>query len=281
MKKKITIQDFKVWKAERKMLNMLNCYDYMTATLYDRTDIPILLVGDSLGMCILGYSGTTPVTMEEMILHIKAVVKGAPSCFIVGDMPFGSYNVSCEQAIMNATRLMKEGGCDAIKLEGGVEMADKIAAIVKAGIPVMGHLGLTPQTASALGGFRVQGKSLESARKMIADIKAVEAAGAFCTLIECAPNQVTEAMMRASSLPVIGLGAGPNCDGYGSGYQDMFGLSGMCPKFVKPSINLGDLFVEYMNKFHKECEDGTYPGPEQCYASKIDLDIDALLKEFE
>ena len=229
MKKKITTQDFKTWKAEGKMLNMLNCYDYMTATLYDRSDIPVLLVGDSLGMSILGYSGTTPVTMDEMILHIKSVVKGAPSCFIVGDMPFGSYNVSHEQAIMNANRLMKEGGCDAIKLEGGVEMADTIAAIVKAGIPVMGHLGLTPQTSAALGGFKVQGKSLEGARKLVQDIRAIEAAGAFCTLIECTPNQVTEAMLRASTIPVIGLGAGPGCHGDGPPNACPSGCPG-CPR---------------------------------------------------
>lgn len=279
MKKKFTVADFKIWKEQGRKINMLNCYDYTWACLLDESDIPLTLVGDSLGMGVLGYSGTSAVTMEDMLHHIPAVVKGCPHTFVVGDMPFGSYNVSCEQAVINATRLVKEGGCECVKLEGGVEMADKIEAIVRAGIPVMGHLGLTPQTAAALGGWKVQGKSLEAARKLVADIRAVEAAGACATLVECVPNKVAEAMIKAVDIPVIGLGAGPLCHGYGIAVQDMFCMSrNIHTKFCKVYADLGSQVINGYNQFYKECSDGTYPGPENCYNDTFDVDIEELLK---
>lgn len=277
MKKKFTVGDFQKWKEEGKKINMMNCYDYTWAALLDQTDIPLILVGDSLGMYTLGYSGTTPVTMDQMLHHMAAVVKGAPNTFIVGDLPFGSYNVSCEQAVENANRLMKEGNVDCIKLEGGVEMADKIEAITKAGIPVMGHLGLTPQTAAALGGWKIQGKNMIGAKKLIADIVAVEKAGAVCSLIECVPNPVGEAMINSVSIPTIGLGAGPLCAGFGIAFQDMFGLSDVKTKFCKLYANLGQQIIDGFNQFYKESQSGEYPAPENCYATTAELDMAELL----
>lgn len=282
MKKKFTIGDFQKWKDEGKKINMLNCYDYMWARILDATNIPLVLVGDSLGMCVLGYSGTTPVTMDEMIMHARAVVKGAPNTFVVGDMPFGSYNVSCEEAVRNANRLMKEAGCDCIKLEGGVEMADKIEAIVKAGIPVMGHLGLTPQTAAALGGFKTQGKNLASAKKLIEDAKAVEAAGACATLIEAVPSVVADAMIQSINIPVIGLGAGQNCHGYGIAVQDMLvmdPIKSMKPKFCRVYANIGQQIVDILNQFYEDCSNGSYPTEDECYnATEFDFTVEELLK---
>ncbi len=282
MKTKFSVADFQKWKAEGRLINMLNCYDHMWARIMDVTDIPLILVGDSLGMCILGYSGTTPVTMDEMIMHTKAVVKGAPHTFVVGDMPFGSYNISRDEAVRNANRFMKETGCDCIKLEGGVEMADKIEAIVKAGIPVMGHLGLTPQTAAALGGFKTQGKSLAGAKKLIEDAKAVEAAGASATLIETVPNVVADAMIRSISIPVIGLGAGQHCHGYGIAVQDMLvmdPIKSMKPKFCRVYAHVGQQVVDIINRFYEDCSGGSYPSLDECYnVTEFDYSVEDLLK---
>ena len=271
MKKKFTVADFQIWKAEGKKINMFAMYDYTFARLCDQSDIPLILVGDSMGMAVYGHPGTVPVTVDQIIQHSQAVVKGAPNCFIVGDMPFGSYNVSCEQAVINANRIFKEGGVDCIKLEGGVEMADKIEAIVRAGIPVMGHLGLTPQTAAALGGFKTQGKSLGAIKKLVADARAVEGAGAVATLVECVPNRVSEVMSKAVNIPLIGVGGGPACHGFGQGYLDMTCMSDMKPKFVKVYADLGSQMIAIFNQFSKDCSDGTYPAPENCY--KLDFDF--------
>ena len=208
MKKKISILDVKNCKENKEKYTMVTGYDYTTATIINESSINMILVGDSLGMVMMGYDSTVPVTMEDMIHHIRAVVKGAPQKLIVGDMPFGSYNVSTEQAVANANKLMKEGGCDCVKLEGGSEMADIIRVIVRAGIPVMGHIGLTPQSISALGGYKVQGKSREAAEKLVADAKAIEAAGAFMVVVECVPAVVGKFITDSIKIPTMGIGAG-------------------------------------------------------------------------
>ncbi|MDF2903795.1 MAG: panB, partial [Bacillus sp. (in: firmicutes)] len=234
MKKKMTIMDFKKFKEEGRKFSYVTAYDYTIASIVNESECEVILVGDSLGMIMLGYSGTTAVTMDDMVHHIRPVVKGAPQTFIVGDMPFGSYNVSKEQAIMNGNRLIKETGCDCIKLEGGVEMADTIAAMVTAGIPVMGHIGLTPQTATSLGGFRVQGGTPESAAQLIEDAKALEKAGCFSLVLECVPKGVAKSLTEAVKIPVLGIGAGPYVDCQVLVTQDLLGMYGeFKPKFVK------------------------------------------------
>jgi len=271
-KKKMTIMDFQKYKDEGRKFSYVTAYDYTTASIVNDSEVEVILVGDSLGMIMLGYSGTTAVTMEDMIHHIRPVVKGAPNTFIVGDMPFGSYNVSCEQAIMNATRLIKETGCDCIKLEGGVEMADKVAAIVKAGIPVMGHIGMTPQTATSFGGFKVQGGTPESARKIIEDAKILEKAGAFSIVLECVPNCVAKAMSKEVKIPILGIGAGPDVDCQVLVTQDLLGMYGeFKPKFVKQFAQIRQAMVEGLNEFHKETLDGTFPSPEFCFNKQVDI----------
>lgn len=270
MKKKMSIADFKKFKEEGRKFSYVTAYDYTMASIVDESDCEVILVGDSLGMIMLGYNGTTAVTMDDMIHHIKPVVKGAPNTFIVGDMPFGSYNVSIEQAITNVNRMIKETGCDCIKLEGGVEMAETIAAIVKSGTPVMGHIGLTPQTATSLGGFRVQGGTPESAAKLIEDAKTIEKAGVFSIVLECVPKGVAKALTEAVSVPVLGIGAGPYVDCQVLVTQDLLGMYGdFKPKFVKQFANARKLMVEGLNEFHKETLDGTFPTDEFSFNAKV------------
>jgi 3-methyl-2-oxobutanoate hydroxymethyltransferase len=270
MKKKMTIADFKKYKEEGRKFSYVTAYDYTMASIVNESDCEVILVGDSLGMIMLGYNGTTAVTMDDMIHHIRPVVKGAPNTFIVGDMPFGSYNVSIEQAITNVNRMIKETGCDCIKLEGGVEMADTIAAIVKSGTPVMGHIGLTPQTATSLGGFRVQGGTPESAAKLIEDAKTIEKAGVFSIVLECVPKGVAKALTEAVSVPVLGIGAGPYVDCQVLVTQDLLGMYGdFKPKFVKQFANARKLMVEGLNEFHKETLDGTFPTDEFSFNAKV------------
>lgn len=271
MKKKMTILDFKKFKNEGRKFSYVTAYDYTTASIVDESDVEVILVGDSLGMIMLGYSGTTSVTMEDMIHHTKPVVKGAPNTFIVGDMPFGSYNVSKEQAIMNGNRLIKETGCDCIKLEGGVEMAETITAMVKAGIPVMGHIGLTPQTATSLGGFKVQGGTPESAAKLIKDAKALEEAGCFSLVLECVPKGVAKTLTETVGIPVLGIGAGPYVDCQVLVTQDLLGMYGeFKPKFVKLFKNIRKEMVEGLNEFHKETIEGTFPSDEYSFNAKVE-----------
>ncbi len=270
-KKKMTVSDFKKYKEEGRMFAYVTAYDYTTATIINESNCEVILVGDSLGMIMLGYDGTTSVTMEDMIHHIKPVVKGAPDTFIIGDMPFGSYNVSKEQAIENANRLYKETGCDCIKLEGGADMADTVAAIVKAGIPVMGHIGLTPQTAGMLGGFKVQGGTPEAAKKLIEDAKILERAGAFSIVVECVPKGVAKALKEAVSIPILGIGAGPYVDCQVLVTQDLLGMYGdFKPKFVKQFANIRKEMVDGLNKFHQESIDGTFPSKEYCFNVNVE-----------
>lgn len=271
MKKKMTIKDFQIYKDEGKKFSYVTGYDYTMASIINDSDCEVILVGDSLGMIMLGYDGTTAVTMDDMIHHIKPVVKGAPDTFIVGDMPFGSYNVSIEQAIMNANRLTKETSCDCIKLEGGVEMADTIAAIVKSGTPVMGHIGLTPQTSTSLGGFKVQGGTPEAAAKLIEDAKAIEKAGVFSIVLECVPKGVAKALTEEIKVPILGIGAGPYVDCQVLVTQDLLGMYGdFKPKFVKQFANIRKEMVDALNVFHKESIEGTFPSPEYSFNAKVE-----------
>ena len=226
---KVTIPDIQRAKDSGRKITMLTAYDYPFAQLVDLAGVDMILVGDSLGMVVLGLEGTVAVTMEDMIHHIKAVVRGCQRALIVGDMPFMSYNTSIRDAIINAGRLIKEGGCEAVKLEGGTQFAPTVNAIVNAGIPVQGHIGLTPQTASSLGGFKTQGRDFAGATQLIKDAKSLESAGAFSIIIEAVPAPVGELIAEALKIPVIGIGAGPKVDGPGFGFcfaADFFFVSG-------------------------------------------------------
>ncbi len=271
MKKKMTVPDFKKYKQEGIKWTWVICYDYTMASIVDESKTDMILVGDSMGHVMLGMGSTIPVTVDMMIHHIKAVVKGAPNTFIVGDMPFGSYNVSCEQAIETANRIMKEGGCDCVKLEGGAIMAPQIKAIVNAGIPVCAHIGLTPQSASALGGFKVQGATKAAADKVMADALAVEEAGAFAVGLECVPSAVSKKITETLEIPTLGCGAGPHCDCQELNLYDMIGLFGdFKPKFVKQYNKLRPMVVEALNKFYAETVSGAFPTPEFSYNIEVD-----------
>jgi len=270
-KVKATIPGFLKAKKEGHKIRMVTAYDYPTAAIIDQTEIELILVGDSLGMVMLGYEGTVPVTMEEMIHHIKAVVRGARNTFIVGDLPFMSYNVSVEQAVTNAGRIMKEGGADCVKLEGGLDFADTVRAIVKAGIPVMGHIGLTPQTASALGGFKVQGKDMESAKQIYEDALALEEAGAFALVLEAIPAPLAKIITEKLRIPTIGIGAGVHCDGQVLVLHDLLGLfDRFVPKFVKRYAKMDDSIREALNTYAAEVASQVFPGPEHSFSGNED-----------
>lgn len=271
-KKKITIPQCKELKQQGKKFKMVTAYDYLLATVIDQSPIELILVGDSLGMVVLGYDSTVSVTMEDMLHHIRPVVKGAPNTLVIGDMPFGSYNVSVPEAVANANRIMKEGGADGVKLEGGGSTVDTVRAIVEAGIPVMGHVGLTPQTISQLGGFKVQGKDVEAALKMVADAEALEAAGAFAIVVECVPAPVAKLITEKLSIPVIGIGAGVQCDGQVLVTQDLLGMfERFVPKFVKQYANLNGLIHEALEQYVTEVEEGIFPGPEHSFGMKEEV----------
>ena len=247
-------------------ISMLTAYDYNTARNIDEAGIDMILVGDSLGNVMLGYENTLAVTVEDMIHHGKAVVRGAKEAFVVVDMPFMSYQASVEDAVRNAGRIMKETNCQAVKLEGGVEYADRIKAIVEAGIPVVAHIGLTPQSVNAMGGYKVQGKSLKQARKLLADAKAVEEAGAFAITLEGVPEALARMITERSSALTIGIGASSACDGQVLVYQDMLGFSnGFIPKFVKKYADLHSIMVDAFKQYKQECENRTFPGEAQTY----------------
>ena len=248
-------------------VSMLTAYDFHTAQTIDEAGIDMILVGDSLGNVMLGYENTLAVTVEDMIHHGKAVCRGAKEAFVVVDMPFMSYQASIEEAVRNAGRIMKETNCQAVKLEGGVEYADRIKAIVQAGIPVVAHIGLTPQSFNALGGYKVQGKSLKQAQKLLADAKAVEEAGAFAITLECVPEALAKLITEQSSALTIGIGAGKHCDGQVLVYQDMLGYTdGFVPKFVKQYADLHSVMLEAFKQYKQECEQRTFPEESRTYA---------------
>ncbi len=259
-RKKITPVDIQAMKNEGKKITMLTAYDYPFALLEDRAGIDIILVGDSVGMTVLGYENTIPVTMEEMIHHTKAVTRGAKYALIIGDMPFMSYNTSEQEAILNAGRFMKEGGADAVKLEGGASVKEIVKTIVKAGIPVMGHIGLTPQTISMLGGFKVQGKDAETAQKIIDDALLLEDAGAFSVLLEAVPAPIAKRVTERLKVPTIGIGAGVHCDGQVLVVHDLLGLfDRFTPKFAKRYVNLSEMILKAFESYTEEVLKGAFP----------------------
>lgn len=269
---KNTVLTFAEYKKEGKKLSMLTAYDYSTAKLMDKSGINAILVGDSLGNVILGYEDTISVTMEDMIHHAAAVSRGAKNAMVVVDMPFMSYQTSVYDAVVNAGRLMKEGRADAVKLEGGIEVCPQIKAITDCGIPVMAHLGLTPQSINAFGGFKVQGKNLEAAKKLVEDAKAVQNAGAFSVVLECVPARLAEKVTKDLDIPTIGIGAGNNCDGQVLVYQDMLGMfSDFTPKFVKRYADIGEIMKNAFQNYIKDLNEGNFPSSEHCY--QIDDDV--------
>ena len=232
---RVTVNQIKEMKQRGEKITMLTAYDYATARIIDEVGVPLILVGDSLGMVVLGYESTIPVTMDEMLHHTKAVVRGTKQALVVGDMPFMTYHVSVSDALRNAARFIQEGGAQAIKLEGGVVVAETVRRIVDCGIPVMGHIGLTPQSINQLGGYKVQGKTPESARKLVEDARALEEAGAFAIILEVVPTPLAALIARKVSVPVIGIGAGAGCDGQVQVISDILGLSDSCFKHAKQS----------------------------------------------
>lgn len=270
-RKKITIPDIRQKKEDGRKITLLTAYDYPSGRLIDEAGIDIILVGDSLAMTVLGYESTVAVTMDEMIHHSKAVKRGVRYALLVGDMPFMSFNVSAEETIRNAGRFIKEGGCDAVKLEGGYDAAETVKNLVKAGIPVMGHIGLTPQTAVSLGGFKVQGKDAVSAGRLIASASALEDAGCFAIVLECVPDKLAELITKKVKIPTIGIGAGPCCDGQALVTNDMIGLfDRFTPRFVKKYANLYPELIEAFKKFGKEVETGDFPAKEHSFAMNED-----------
>lgn len=275
--KKLTIPDIRNRKNDVPIAE-LTAYDYPWAKVADSAGIDVVLVGDSLGMVVLGYPDTVSVTMEEMIHHTKAVVRGVERALVITDMPFGSYNSSIPAAINNATRILKEGRADAVKVEGGVSMAATVAAIVNAGIPVQGHIGLTPQTATSLGGFKVQGKSAQAAKQLLDDAKALEDAGCFSIVLEAIPAPLAERITQTISIPTIGIGAGPHCDGQVLVIHDLVGLyDRFTPKFVKQYAKINEPILEALRQYKAEVENRSFPTEAHSFTMKSE-ELDKLLQ---
>lgn len=266
---KNTVLTLQKAKENHEKTVMVTAYDYTTAKIMDEAGVNMILVGDSLGMTMLGYEDTLSVTMEDMIHHSAAVARGTKDAFLVTDMPFMSYQTSVYDAVVNAGRLMKEGRANAVKLEGGAEFVPHVEAIVKASIPVVAHIGLTPQSVNAFGGFKVQGKDEEAAKKLIADAKALEVAGACMIVMECVPAKLAKIVTEELTIPTIGIGAGPDCDAQVLVYQDLLAMyGGFKPKFVKIFANVGEVMREGIQAYIKETKEGTFPAEEHCF--KID-----------
>ena len=265
-KKKLMIHDFYKMKKEGSKITWLTAYDYPTAQFAEVAGLDMLLVGDSLGMCVYGYKGTVPVTMEQCIVHCEAVRRAAPNTFVVGDMPFMSYQISDEDAVKNAGRFLKEASVDAIKLEGGVRVVSRIKAILDAGIVVIGHIGLTPQSSGQLGGHKAQGRTVESAKLVIEDALAIEEAGAQMLLVEAVPPEVTGFITRKLKIPVLSIGAGAECDGQLLIISDMIGqFTAFTPKFVKKYANIAEIITNAMREYAEEVRNGSFPTDEYCY----------------
>ncbi|WP_068456574.1 3-methyl-2-oxobutanoate hydroxymethyltransferase [Aedoeadaptatus pacaensis] len=261
--KKVTVRTFNEAKVSGEKLTMITCYDYSTAKLVDKSGIDSILIGDSLGMTMLGYEDTLSVTVEDMIHHSAAVARGAKHPLIICDMPFMSYSTGIRDSVINAGRLIAEGHAHAVKLEGGVEVKDVIKAIVDAKIPVCAHIGLTPQSVNAFGGFRVQGKDEATVAKLFADAKAVEEAGAFAVVLECVPAALAKKLTEMLSIPTIGIGAGADCDGQVLVYQDMLGMfDDFVPKFVRQFAHVGEVMVQGFKDYNDAVKDGSFPTKE-------------------
>jgi 3-methyl-2-oxobutanoate hydroxymethyltransferase len=276
-----TIQQVKDFKVKGEKFAMLTAYDYPTAQIVDRAGIPVILVGDSLGTVILGYESTIPVTMDDMIHHTKAVVRGTENALVVGDMPFMTYHINIEETLRNATRFIQEAGAQAVKLEGGVNVADKVKKLVDCGIPVMGHIGLTPQSINQLSGHKIQGRSLESARKLLADAKALEAAGAFAVVLETMPAELSTYITSKISIPTIGIGAGAGCDGQVQVISDLLGLfTDFIPKHSKQYTQLAGLMAEGITAYANDVNRGAFPTKQQSFTMDVSI-LETLHQENE
>lgn len=264
---KNTVVTLAEMKARGEKISQLTCYDYTTARLMDQCGINTILVGDSLGMTMQGYADTIPVTMEEMIVYGRSVCRACENAFVVLDMPFMSYQVSVEQAVANAGRLMKECGANAVKLEGGKEVCDQIRAITASGIPVCAHIGLTPQSHNCLGGFKVQGKGEAEARRLLENAAAVEAAGAFMVVLECVPPKLAALVTQKTSMITIGIGAGNGCDGQVLVWQDMMGMGDWKPKFARTFGQVGQAFQDACRAYDQEVKAGTFPSPQESFVN--------------
>jgi 3-methyl-2-oxobutanoate hydroxymethyltransferase len=269
---RVTISDIREMKTRGEKVPMITAYDYTSARIIDAAGIPIILVGDSLGQVMLGYDSTVPVTMDEMIHHTKAVARGARHALIVGDMPFMSYQASVSEALHNAGRFLKEAGAQTVKLEGGVAMANTVQRMVSCGIPVMGHIGLTPQSVNQLGGYKVQGKTLKAAVRLMEDARALEDAGAFALVLECVPASLSRLITQRLSIPTIGIGAGRECDGQVQVFHDMLGLfTEFVPKHAKRYASLGETIASAVAEYMSEVQDQSFPSAEHSYHLKEEV----------
>jgi 3-methyl-2-oxobutanoate hydroxymethyltransferase len=274
---RVSINQIKEMKAKGEKITMLTAYDYSTARIVDEAGVPLILVGDSLGMVVLGYESTIPVTMEEMLHHTKAVVRGTKQSLIVGDMPFMTYHVSTEDALRNAARFIQEAGAQAVKLEGGVTVAEKVKSIVACGIPVMGHIGLTPQSINQLGGYKIQGKTPEAAAGLLADAKALDDAGVFAIVLETVPAPLSALITQQVSVPTIGIGAGAGCDGQVQVINDILGsFADFVPKHAKQYAKLRDVMSTAISEYHEEVKSGQFPTEAQSFS--MDESVLAKLK---
>ncbi len=283
-RRKVTILDLYAMKERGEKISWLTAYDYPTAQFAETASMDMILVGDSLGMCVYGYEGTVPVTMDQCIVHSEAVHRAAPTAFVIGDMPFMSYQASDEDAVLNAGRFLKEAGVDAIKLEGGVRVISRIRAILDAGIVVCGHIGLTPQSSGQLGGHKAQGRTVESARLLIEDALAIEEAEAQLLLLEAVPPEVARFITGKLSIPVLSIGAGPDCDGQLLIVSDMIGqFQAFTPKFVKKYANVAEVVTNAMREYVKDVKAGAFPADEHCYhmLKGEDEKFKDLIKEYE
>ncbi len=275
---RVTVASVKEKKQKGEKITMLTAYDYVSAQLLDEAGVDMLLVGDSLGMVVLGYESTLPVTLEEMLHHTRAVARGAKRALVVGDMPFMTYQASPIEAMHNAGRFLKEAGAQAVKLEGGRHIADTVSRLVECGIPVMGHLGLTPQSIHQFGGFKVQGKTPQAARDLLADAEAVEKAGAFAVVLECVPTPLARLISERLTIPTIGIGAGPYCDGQVQVISDILGMfPNFVPKHAKQYVRFGDVLKEVAKSYVEEVRQGHFPTSQQSFA--MDESILEELKE--
>ncbi|MFC1988156.1 3-methyl-2-oxobutanoate hydroxymethyltransferase [Chloroflexota bacterium] len=273
---RVNINQIKEMKQKGEKITMLTAYDYSTARIVDEVGVPLILVGDSLGMVVLGYESTIPVTMDEMIHHTKAVVRGTKQAMVIGDMPFMTYHVSIDDALRNAARFIQEAGAQAVKLEGGVNVADKVRRIVECGIPVMGHIGLTPQSINQLGGYKIQGKTPEAATRMLKDAQALEEAGAFSIVLETVPTPLATLITQKIGIPTIGIGAGIGCDGQVQVIHDILGLSDHAPKHAKHYARLAEITRKAITDYHNEVKAGSFPTDNQGFS--MDESILAGLK---
>lgn len=276
---RVTITEIKEMKQRTEKIPMLTAYDYVTAKMVDEAGVPLILVGDSLGMVMLGYESTIPVTVEEMIHHTKAVVRGARKALVVGDMPFMTYHVSISDALHNAARFIQEGGAQAVKLEGGEVVAEKVRRLVDCGIPVMGHIGLTPQSIHQLGGFKVRGKAVEEARKLLNDARILEEAGAFAIVLECTPAPLSKLITQKLAIPTIGIGAGPDCDGQVQVISDLLGLyTDFVPKHAKQYVRLAGEIKSAVSGYISEVKSVSFPTAAQSYTMDKSI-IDVIASE--